>query len=279
MKKVIIVIVVILLSLFLYSRFINTNGFKIVENTISITNIPDAFQDFKIVQFSDLLINSTKNVNDLENIVNQINEMKPDIIVFTGDLIYRDYNISEEEIENIKVNLKKLDCTLYKYAIIGDNDAENVDLYKEIINDSGFILLDNQSSYIFYKDVTPIKITGITDINNVDNALYIADELETFYNIALTHEPDNIDILANKDIDLVLAGHSLLGQIRVPFWGGILKKDGANKYLDDNYTTNNTQLFVSGGLGTDNNIPFRLFNKPQINLYRLKKYRALMNSL
>ena len=81
MKKVIIVIVVILLSLFLYSRFINTNGFKIVENTISITNIPDAFQDFKIVQFSDLLINSTKNVNDLENIVNQINEMKPDIIV------------------------------------------------------------------------------------------------------------------------------------------------------------------------------------------------------
>ena len=271
MKKVIIVIVVILLSLFLYSRFINTNGFKIVENTISITNIPDAFQDFKIVQFSDLLINSTKNVNDLENIVNQINEMKPDIIVFTGDLIYRDYNISEEEIENIKVNLKKLDCTLYKYAIIGDNDAESVDLYKEIINDSGFILLDNQSSYIFYKDVTPIKITGITDINNVDNALYIADELETFYNIALTHEPDNIDTLANKDIDLVLAGHSLLGQIRVPFWGGILKKDGANKYLDDNYTTNNTQLFVSGGLGTDNNIPFRLFNKPQINLYRLKK--------
>lgn len=271
MKKVIIVIVVILLSLFLYSRFINTNGFKIVENTISITNIPDAFQDFKIVQFSDLLINSTKNVNDLENIVNQINEMKPDIIVFTGDLIYRDYNISEEEIENIKVNLKKLDCTLYKYAIIGDNDAESVDLYKEIINDSGFILLDNQSSYIFYKDVTPIKITGITDINNVDNALYIADELETFYNIALTHEPDNIDILANKDIDLVLAGHSLLGQIRVPFWGGILKKEGANKYLDDNYTTNNTQLFVSGGLGTDNNIPFRLFNKPQINLYRLKK--------
>ena len=75
--------------------------------------------------------------------------MKPDIIVFTGDLIYRDYNISEEEIENIKVNLKKLDCTLYKYAIIGDNDAESVDLYKEIINDSGFILLDNQSSYIF----------------------------------------------------------------------------------------------------------------------------------
>ena len=271
MKKVIIVIAVILLSSFLYSRFINTNGFKIVENTISITNIPDAFQDFKIVQFSDLLINSTKNVNDLENIVNQINEMKPDIIVFTGDLIYRDYNISEEEIENIKVNLKKLDCTLYKYAIIGDNDAENVDLYKEIINDSGFILLDNQSSYIFYKDVTPIKITGITDINNLDNALYIADELETFYNIALTHEPDNIDTLANKDIDLVLAGHSLLGQIRVPFWGGILKKDGANKYLDDNYTTNNTQLFVSGGLGTDNNIPFRLFNKPQINLYRLKK--------
>lgn len=271
MKKIIIVIIVFLLSLFLYSRFINTTGFKIVEDAISVANIPEAFEDFKIVQFSDLLINSNKSVDDLENIVNQINGMKPDIIVFTGDLIYRDYNISEEEIEKIKVNLKKLDCTLYKYAVIGDNDVDNIDLYREIINDSGFILLDDQSTYIFYKDVTPIRITGLTDINNMDDALYIADELETFYNIVLTHEPDNIDIIANNDIDLVLAGHSLLGQIRVPFWGGILKKDGAKKYLDHSYIINDTQLFVSGGLGTDNNIPFRLFNKPQINLYRFKK--------
>ena len=89
--------------------------------------------------------------------------------------------------------------------------------------------------------------------------------------IVLTHYPDYIDTIANYNVDLVLAGHSLLGQIRIPFFGGVIKKDNATKYLDSYYMVNNTKIFVSAGLGTDNNFKFRLFNKPTINLYRLNK--------
>lgn len=273
MKKFLLVFLILIISLVIYARFINTSGFKIVEKAIPIANLPNSFEDFKIVQFSDLLLGSTKNVDDLESIITQINELKPDIIVFTGDLIYKDYSISEEEIENVKSYLKQLDCTLYKYAIIGDHDNANLDLYKEIINDSGFILLDDQSTYIFYEDIKPIKLTGLTNIDKLDSALYIADELETIYNIVLTHQPDNIEVIANKDVDLVLAGHSLLGQIRLPFLGGVLKKDGANIYIDNHYTIGNTNLYVSSGLGTDKDIPFRSFNKPSINLYRLENQK------
>ena len=265
MKKIIIFLIVLLIGILLYAHFIETKNFKITEQSIQ-ANISESFNGFKIVQFSDLLIASTKTIDDLEEIVNEINNLKPDIIVFTGDLIKKDYDIKDNEIEKIKELLKNLNCTLYKYATIGDNDQEN---YKEIMTDSDFIILDNKSNYIFYKDITPIKITGITDVSDLEKALSISDDLDASYNIVITHQPDNIEILATYDIDLVLAGHSLLGQIRLPFIGGIIKKDGATKYIDNYYKVNDTIMYVSSGLGIDNNYYFRLFNKPEINLYRL----------
>lgn len=265
MKKIIIFLIVLLIGILLYAHFIETKNFKITEQSIQ-ANISESFNGFKIVQFSDLLIASTKTIDDLEEIVNEINNLKPDIIVFTGDLIKKDYDIKDNEIEKIKELLKNLNCTLYKYATIGDNDQEN---YKEIMTDSNFIILDNESNYIFYQDLTPIKITGITDVSDLEKALSISDDLDASYNIVITHQPDNIEILATYDIDLVLAGHSLLGQIRLPFIGGIIKKDGATKYIDNYYKVNDTIMYVSSGLGIDNNYYFRLFNKPEINLYRL----------
>lgn len=265
MKKIIIFLIVLLIGILLYAHFIETKNFKITEQSIQ-ANISESFNGFKIVQFSDLLIASTKTIDDLEEIVNEINNLKPDIIVFTGDLIKKDYDIKDNEIEKIKELLKNLNCTLYKYATIGNNDQEN---YKEIMTDSDFIILDNESNYIFYQDITPIKITGITDVSDLEKALSISDDLDASYNIVITHQPDNIEILATYDIDLVLAGHSLLGQIRLPFIGGIIKKDGATKYIDNYYKVNDTIMYVSSGLGIDNNYYFRLFNKPEINLYRL----------
>ena len=270
MKKFLLLLGILLIFFVIYIFFINTNGFKIVEDVIVIEDLPDSFDNFKIVQFSDLLIGSTKSVDDLDSITQNINNVEPDLIVFTGDLISSDYDVSEEEIQTIKDYLAGLDCSLYKYAVIGDNDEVNIELYKEILNDSGFILLDDQSTYIFFEDITPIKLTGLSNIDKLSEALYIADELETAYNIVITHEPDNIEEITNSNVNLVLAGHSLLGQIRIPFWGGILKKDGARIYLDHHYTVGDTLLYVSSGLGTEN-VNIRVFNKPSINLYRLQK--------
>lgn len=267
MKKIIIFLILLIIGILLYAHFIETKNFKITEHTIQ-ANISESFEGFKIIQFSDLLIGSTKTIEDLEQIVNEINNLKPDIIVFTGDLIKKDYDINDNDIEKIKELLKKLDCTLYKYATIGDNDQEN---YKEIMTDSDFIVLDNESKYIFYKDLTPIKITGITDTSDIKKALTTTDDLDVSFNLVITHQPDNIDELVNYDVNLVLAGHSLLGQIRLPFIGGIIKKEGAKKYIDNYYEVNDTIMYVSSGLGIDNNYYFRLFNKPEINLYRLSQ--------
>ena len=69
-------------------------------------------------------------------------------------------------------------------------------------------------------------------------------------------------------MDLLLAGHSHNGDIKIPYIGPIIKKDGAKKYNDEYYKVNNTLLYISSGIGTKNN-SVRLFCRPSINFFRL----------
>ena len=92
------------------------------------------------------------------------------------------------------------------------------------------------------------------------------------YKIILVHEPDYIDTITSKynNTNLVLAGHSHNGQINIPYIKKLLLPEGSKKYYNNYYKVNNTNLYISSGLG-ESNINFRLFNKPSINFYRINK--------
>lgn len=268
MKKFLIIFLSIFIIIILDGFLINPKGFKIIETPIRVDNLNTAFEGFKIAQISDVLIGSTKSADDLKPIVKKINEAKPDIIIFTGDLTSDGYKLNETEIKIVKEQLKSLECSLTKYAVLGDNDSKQLEVFQEIMKESDFVILDNDSLYQFNKDNTPIKISGVTTLENVDKSLEIVDNLDVSLNIVLTHYPDYSEELSNHNVDIIFAGHSLKGQIRIPFIGGLLKKENAENYLDGQFKINNTQVFVSGGLGTEK-IAFRLFNKPEVNIYRL----------
>lgn len=267
MKKVLIAMIILLSFVLIDGFFINPNGFKIIEKKIYVDNLPESFEDFKILQISDLLISNKKDISRLKNIKTKTNERKPDIIVFTGDLINSKNDLTDNDINDIIEILKSLECNLYKYSVIGDNDQKNIDLFNKIMNNSDFKILDNESTYLFYKDINPIKITGINtiDVKTVETN----EELTPIFNLVLMHYPDYADNLS-FDNAIALSGHSLKGKIRIPFYGGIIKKDGAKKYIDDYYEIGTNKLYVSGGIGTEN-VKFRFNNKPEINFYRLEK--------
>lgn len=267
MKKIIIGVIIFILLIFIYGYYINTHGFKISQFQIYNPSIPESFDGFTIVQFSDSLINSDEEINNLNNVAKTINELSPDIVVFTGDLTKNGYSDNKEKIINI---LKSIKPNYYKYAIIGDNDKKNLDTYNSIMQQSDFIILNNTYNYLFNKNINPIKIIGITDTNYPKELFDNEEGIIPTLNLVITHYPDYIDNISSNNVDLVLTGHSLNGQIRLPFIGGILKKDGAKKYVDNHYVINNTELYISSGLGTEK-IHFRFLNKPEINVYRLKK--------
>lgn len=270
MKKVLIGLVSLLILLFIDGRLIEPNNFKVYEHEIKNEAIVDSFRGFKIVHISDLLFNENRKIEYLEKIVNSINERKPDIIIFTGDLIDNKYNLKEDEQSSIIDTLSKLECTLYKYAIIGDNDNDNLDLYRNIIEQSGFKLLNNTKEYIFYKDINPLKIVGINSLENLDDIFTDEENIIPFYTIAITHFPNNIDDISNYNPNLILAGHSLGGIIKVPFYGNLIKKENANKYPYDSLKVKSSEVYISNGLGQED-FDFRLLNTPSYNIYRLEK--------
>ena len=100
----------------------------------------------------------------------------------------------------------------------------------------------------------------------------LVDEIDTtnFYKIVLTHEPDTIDNFINYNPDLVFSGHTLGGLIKLPFIKPLFLPENNKKYYEDHYKINNTELYISNGLGTSA-ITARFNNHPSINFYRLYK--------
>ncbi len=277
MKKIIIVLIIIILvisSCLLYSRFLATKGLKVKEYKVVNNKITDSYHGLKIVHLSDIHYGSTIYEKELNNIVNKINEIKPDIVVLTGDLI--DNRISFDKDIIIKY-LSKIEAKLGKYAVSGNHDIP-IDDYNYIIKESGFLSLDNKYELIYSKSNEPIIISGIgygeedIGIKTEQFDKYIselkADDIKPIYSILLVHEPDTVDNLDLNKYDLVLSGHSHGGQVRLPFIGKLYTPEGAKNYYDEYYKINNTDLYISSGLGTSM-YKFRLFNKPSFNFYRI----------
>lgn len=260
MKRFICIIILLLTFTILYAKYIEPTRIKIYEHRIESTKIPNNFNGFKITHFSDLLLTDKTNKSFLSKTFNEINSSNSDIVVFTGDLLKE--QISEDNKNNLITLLSDIKPKLYKYAILGDKD---IDETKSILEESNFVILDNTSKFIFYEGNEPILLAGG---NNLNEESLIQDESITYnYKIALIHKPDDFDKL-NNNYDLVLAGHSLGGEIKLPFIGSTLKKSGAQKYTSLVYTYENSSLYISNGIGNEKT-SFRFLNTPSINIYRL----------
>ena len=268
-KKIIIIIIIIFLItsfLYLWARYIENSGLIVKEYKIT-SSVSDNFHGLKIVHFSDLHYESIDK-NELKKIVNKINFINPDIVVFTGDLV----NNSSKNSEIIN-ELSQIQAKIGKFAVNGDNDIVEFD---NIMSDSGFTVLNNSFELIYNNGYESIIIAGITsslkDTTSVSEKLkstyeYL-EENSAIYKILLTHEPDIID--KTNIFDLVLAGHSHNSQINLPIIRDFTKLEGSKKYYLPYYKLNNTDLYISGGIGTLN-YKLRFNNKPSINFYRIVK--------
>ncbi len=274
LKKIALIIFFLIITLIVYSSFIETKIIKINEYKVESNILPQSFHGIKIAHFSDIHYGTTINKKELEKIVTKINNLKPDIIFFTGDLIDKNITITEETEKELIETLSKLNATINKFAIYGDEDLEN-NSYEKIITESNFKILKDESTLLYYQENTPIVITAYNPIITNPNYTILTNlvqdqDITNYYKIVLTHEPDVIDKFINYKPNLVLSGHTLGGGIQIPFLKPMFLPENGLKYYEDYYKINNAELYVSNGLGTSS-ITARLNNLPSINLYRLYK--------
>lgn len=280
MKKVVrflLILFLIIAITVLYARYGGTSGLKTKEYKIVSSSIGMDFDGLKVVHFSDLHYLRVTNSDKVKEIVAEINLISPDIVFFTGDLIDKDFSLTDKDKDDLIRELSSIKSKYGKYAVLGNHDyIKDIELFKEIYSNSNFILLQNSYDVIYGNNNDKLFIGGVdnysyneADINMVME--YFKDNDDISYKIILVHEPDYIDnILSSYSVNLVLAGHSHNGQINIPYIKNIFLPYGSRKYYDNYYRVNNTDLYVSSGIG-ESSVNFRLFNKPSINFYRINR--------
>ncbi len=277
MKAKLIFLAILLLfsfiTIILYSRYIGTSGLVIKEYPIKNNKIASHFHGLKIVHLSDIHYNKVINSSRLEQIITKINQLEPDIIFLTGDLLDQETN-EEDQLSNL---LMTMNASLGKYMIEGNHDQDSKN-WKKIAENGGFIILENEIELIYHQGTEPIVLFGMSsnyDVNSAsekyktfENFLNINPNYRDLYKILLLHEPDYIEQFDYQKFDLILAGHSHGGQVKIPFLRPLFLPKGSKKYYNEYYQLETTDLYVSSGIG-NSILNLRLFNRPSFNFYRL----------
>jgi uncharacterized protein len=245
-------------------------------NRLSITHslIPRSFDQFTIIQFSDTHLGFQYSIKQLEKLVERINRIQPDMVIFTGDLMDAPNKYTERD--EIAPILQKLNAPFGKFAVYGNHDhgGYGTDLFRSIMTNSGFVLLQNNAQEIKMIDEGRIHIIGLDDAMlgkpNLSNAM--ASLPQDSFKILLAHEPDLANNVIGHGIHLQLSGHSHGGQVKIPFIGALVTPPLSEIYQEGLYEIKNDSpllLYVNRGLGTTR-LPFRFLSKPEITLFTLK---------
>ncbi|PGY10950.1 hypothetical protein SAMN05444673_1807 [Bacillus sp. OV166] len=259
---------------YLYANRIEPSLLDIQELQIKHPLIPNSFDGIKMIQFSDTHLGFQYNLHQFNQLVKKINSLKPDIILFTGDLM--DEPNQYTEINKLMPILKKLQAPLGKYCIFGNHDhgGYGSDIYRNIMETTDFSVLLNDSAPIKLSDGSIIYLLGIDDamLGNPNLPLTLKNVPKNSFKILLSHAPDLAETASLYPVQWQLSGHSHGGQIKIPFLGALVTPPFGQIYPEGLYSIgehNPLSLYVNRGIGTTR-LPFRFMSKPELTVFTLK---------
>ena len=279
-KKFIVLaaIVAILILLIIWIAYGNTD-LEIYKYNVKSEDIPSEFDNFRIVQISDL--HNAEFGENNEKLLLMLKQADADIIAITGDMI----DSRNTDIDVAISFAQKAVNIAPVYYVNGNHESRVLGEYEKLkqgLTDAGVTILENSSADITIGDEA-ITLIGINDptfhMQLVDDTMEqnIAHQLEDVipdndnYKVLLAHRPEYFDVYAGN-VDLVLSGHAHGGQFRIPFIGGLVAPGQGffPEYYEGSHIKENTEMIVSRGIG-NSIIPFRINNKPEIIVAELTK--------
>ncbi|PLT34382.1 metallophosphoesterase [Bacillus sp. V5-8f] len=251
-----------------YTHQIEPKWLDIHTIEINSPQVPKGFSGFRIVQFSDTHLGFQFQLKDLGSAIEKINELKPDLIIFTGDLMDDPNQYPYQK--DITPVLKRLEAPMGKLCIYGNHDhgGYGSEVYESIMEQSGFQVLLNSNVEISLINGDKLYIAGLDDamLGRPDFEATLKDIPKDAYTILLSHAPDVADITAKYNVQLQISGHSHGGQVQIPFAGALVTPPFAKKYKEGTFTIGKLKLHVNRGLGTTR-LPYRFLSRPEITVY------------
>lgn len=283
-----LVFILSIMGLLLWGIFIGSNKQRISIVKISHDEVPESFEKFRIVQVSDLHIGSIYgNKRKIIRLVKKINALKPDIVVFTGDLV----NKVSDEVAGLDGYFKYIKASYGKYAVLGNHDygdyatwntfedkINNLERIKLFYKNSGIKLLLNTCEEINLNE-DKINLIGVENWGKLPFPQYgdikEAKACINRFDVLLSHDPSywTEQEVIDSDIELTLSGHTHAFQVGFRFFGykwslsKYIYKHWCGLYYDD---ANVRYLYVNRGWGVLGYLG-RLGMTPEISLIELQK--------
>jgi hypothetical protein len=223
--------------------------------------------DIKLVQLSDLHLHQVNY--QLRRLAEKLNNLKPDLILITGDVIDDSKNLN-----HLNEFLQLIDHPLKKVAITGNWEYWgniNLNELRNIYANHNCDLLINESKQYTFRGKS-LSITGVDDYigGNTDIVQALKSYQESNFHIVLNHCPeysDTISALVTQPINLILSGHVHGGQVNLFGWTPF-KPPGSGRYLKGWYEINSKKMYVSRGIGTSI-LPVRFMSRAEIAIFNL----------
>jgi uncharacterized protein len=248
---------------------------QIVRKEFNLARWPRRMEGFTVAMLSDFHYDPYFSVHPLHAAIPMVNELRPDMIVLTGDFVTKPTFGSDEkaafEADPCARVLRQLSAPYGLWAVLGNHDAgTDYRHVTEALQSQGIRVLANQSAPI-ERDGGRFWLAGVTDVLS-----HSADLPKTLHNvpsteaaILLAHEPDFADRASKYPIDLQLSGHTHGGQIRLPWLPPLYLPKMGKKYVWGTYQVGPLTLYTNAGLGTIV-LPMRLNCPPEITMITLR---------
>ncbi len=267
-------VIIFSLALFavrVYATYIEPHRLQVVEQIIKTEKLA---APLKIVHLTD--IQSAEVGAYEERAIQLAIEQKPDLVLFTGDLLQPiiDKQI-DNEIEKISVLLEQIDAPLGVYGVVG-----NVDGWMEewrLSKLRGMTILNGKGVKLDWHEKA-IHLYGVSFQGSMRGHLaairpWFESIPDDEYSIVIGHYPDYILDHSDLPIDLCLAGHIHGGQIVIPGFGPIVTFSAVPRWMSRGFHEyGNTRINVSAGVGCERaaGVPkIRVFCPPEFSVFEI----------
>ena len=250
---------------------------EVVEQTIRIRRLPDAFAGLRIAQVSDFHYDEYTEPYFIREMVKRINALAPDVVVLTGDFV--SYGPLPRPV-GARLSypcaeiLSGITCA-HRFASLGNHDAlVGAATVADALKVHGIPTLLN-SALPLERDGARLWFAGIRSSEEDRADLDLAIPRQATANepvVLLAHEPDfATQVVQHGGVDLMLSGHTHGGQVRLPMIGTPehLLPPGGRRFIQGHFSLDSLQLYVNRGIGTVG-LPVRFRCPPELTLITLR---------
>ncbi|HTR37769.1 MAG TPA: metallophosphoesterase [Bryobacteraceae bacterium] len=247
---------------------IGRNRFRLTEVDVPIPNLPQALQNLRIVQITDIHLSLFLSEREFARAIDMANETRADLALVTGDLITR----RGDPLDACLRQLARLRAEAGVLGCLGNHEvyAEVQDYVTEQGRRIGIDFLRSQSKLLRFRGAA-LNFAGVDYQRMGSHYLRGAERLIApgAVNVLLSHNPDVFPVAAAQGYDLTIAGHTHGGQVNVEILDQHL--DVARfftPFVRGLYRRGASSVYVSSGLGTIG-VPVRLGAPAEVSLLRL----------